>query len=395
MWNIVRTRNGYYHLYNANSGRTAEVENFSLSNGADVRQWGTADNQPQQWYIEEAASGSFYIRNAFSNKYMTRNEGRGSTIFQNDLSGALNQQWAFVLANPTDGPTARYGFQGNVNDGAGADHGIAFGNPAYGSGRAGEPNSSLQFDGVNDYVQLPSGVASSSDITISAWVNWNGGADWQRIFDFGNNTTSYMFLTPKSADNTMRFAITNAGNGSEQILETSTLPVGEWVHLAVTLGGNTGVLYVNGEPRVAGQILLDPADINSVNNYIGKSQWPDPLFQGDISDVQIYDYALTATQVDHLIFRADFNGNGVVDAADYTVWRNNLGATAVAPYSAGDADGDGSVTQTDYQVWRRQFDQTFDVAFPLQGFTVPEPAAGMMLLIGCATLLTYRPCRHG
>ena len=109
----------------------------------------------------------------------------------------MNQQWAFVLANPTDGPTANYGFQGNVNDSAGTNHGIAFGSPTYGTGRAGVPNSSLQLDGVNDYVQLPSGVANSTDITISAWVNWNGGADWQRIFDFGNNTTSYMFLTPQ------------------------------------------------------------------------------------------------------------------------------------------------------------------------------------------------------
>ena len=188
----------------------------------------------------------------------------------------------------------------------------------------------------------------------------------------------------------MRFAITNAGNGSEQVLETSTLPVGEWVHLTLTLGGNTGVLYVNGVPRVAGQILLDPSDINSVNNYIGKSQWPDPLFRGGISDVQIYDYALTATQVDHLIFRADFNDDGVVDAADYTVWRDHLGAVGVAPYTAGDADGNGSVTQADYQVWRKQFGQTFDDAFPSQGFSVPEPTAGIMLVIGCATTLTLR-----
>src|SRR5262249_16806154 len=35
----------------------------------------------------------------------------------------------------------------------------------------------------------------------------------------------------------------------------------------------------------------------------------------------------------------DYNHNGVVDAADYTVWRDHLGAN-VAPYSG--ADGDGS-----------------------------------------------------
>ena len=54
LWTITRTRNGYYHLYNANSGRTAEVAGQSLDNGADVRQWGTADNAGQQWYVEIA-----------------------------------------------------------------------------------------------------------------------------------------------------------------------------------------------------------------------------------------------------------------------------------------------------------------------------------------------------
>ena len=322
LWSIVRTRNGYYQLFNANSGLTAEIANGSLDDGASVQQYGTADNQTQQWYVEHAGDGTFYLRNGNSNKYLTSNT---ANCRQYDLTGSGLQEWRFVLANPTDDPTAQYSLQGNVNDSAGMNNGLAFGDPAYAPGRTGTPNGAIQLAGVNDYVQLPSGVASSSDITISAWVKWDGGGNWQRIFDFGNSTSSYMFLTPKTSDNTMRFAITEAGNDSEQILETSTLTVGEWVHLTLTLGGNTGILYVNGKPRVAGQILLNPSDIDSTYNYIGKSQFgADPLFQGAISDFQIYDYALSATQVDHLIFRGDFNGNGAVDAADYAVWRDSL-----------------------------------------------------------------------
>jgi hypothetical protein len=383
LWNIVRTRNGYYHLFNANSGRTAEVAFSSLDNGASVRQWGTADNQTQQWFIEEVGDGTFYIRNGHSNKYLT---SHATNSTQGDLTGSTLQQWRFVLANPTDGPTAHYELQGDVNDSAGSSHATALGSPGYSTGPSGAPGSAIDLDGVNDYVQLPSGLVSSSDITVSAWVKWDGGGNWQRVFDFGNNTTSYMFLTPRSADNTMRFAITTGSNGSEQMLETSALPVGEWVHLTMTLGGNTGVLYVNGAPRVAGQIPLDPADLNSVNNYIGKSQWPDPLFNGAISDFQIYDYALTAMQVDHLIFRGDLNGDGVDNAADYPVWRNHLGATGLAPYTAGDADGDGAVTQADYAVWRRQFGQTFGAPPAAQGLTVPEPAAEGLFMFGVASL---------
>jgi parallel beta-helix repeat protein len=50
----------------------------------------------------------------------------------------------------------------------------------------------------------------------------------------------------------------------------------------------------------------------------------------------------------------DYNGNGVVDAADYVVWRKMLGA-AVTPYSGADGDGNGHIGQGDYDVWRGHF----------------------------------------
>ncbi|HOM60505.1 MAG TPA: RICIN domain-containing protein [Anaerohalosphaeraceae bacterium] len=294
-WDIVRNKDGYYKLFNANSGRTAEVENWATRDGANVRQWGKADNFLQHWFIEDAGDGYYYIRNAHSNKYMDAELG-GNNIIQWDGHGGLNQQWRFVPANPpvSGRLTVHYEFEGSVRNNAGSNNGTAFGSPAYTAGRIGQ---AINLDGINDYVVLGAGAAGSDDITVAAWVNWNGGGVWQRIFDFGNDTTSYMFLSPLSGGNTLRFAITTNGNGSEQILDTEPLPVGQWVHVAVTLSGNTGVLYLNGEPKVAGQILLNPANFNPALNYIGKSQWPDPLFNGRIDDFRIYDYALSAAEI--------------------------------------------------------------------------------------------------
>lgn len=59
----------------------------------------------------------------------------------------------------------------------------------------------------------------------------------------------------------------------------------------------------------------------------------------------------------------DFNTDGIVNTADYTVWRDNLG-NSVAPGTSGDADFDGSVTAADYAIWREQF-----------GMVIPPPAA--------------------
>lgn len=51
---------------------------------------------------------------------------------------------------------------------------------------------------------------------------------------------------------------------------------------------------------------------------------------------------------------ADFNNDGIVDAADYVIWRKYNG-TSVPPGTLGDADGNGQVDNADYQIWRGQF----------------------------------------
>ena len=70
----------------------------------------------------------------------------------------------------------------------------------------------LNLDGVTNYVSLPLSVANAS--TFAAWVKWRGGADWQRIFDFGTGTSEYFFLTPRAYGGLMRFAITTNGNNA-------------------------------------------------------------------------------------------------------------------------------------------------------------------------------------
>ncbi len=69
----------------------------------------------------------------------------------------------------------------------------------------------------------------------------------------------------------------------------------------------------------------------------------------------------------------DFNGDGFVDAADYTVWRDNLGLLTGATLLDGDADGDGDVDATDYNLWKQGFG-TLAASAVIAG-QVPEPGA--------------------
>ncbi len=196
---------------------------------------------------------------------------------------------------------AIYHFDENFRDSSGnGNNPLIYGAPKLTAEREGKV---LVLDGTDDYLVLPTHIGECTDFTFAAWVYWNGGNAWQRIFDFGNNTTQYMFLTPSSVSNTLRFGITTSGSGSgEQQVNTSGLPVGQWTHVAVTLNGNVGTIYVNGALRATNtSMTLNPSDFQPSKNYIGKSQWPDPLFNGMIDDVRIADYALNAGQIAELM----------------------------------------------------------------------------------------------
>ena len=91
----------------------------------------------------------------------------------------------------------------------------------------------------------------------------------------------------------------------------------------------------------------------------------------------------------------DYNGNGVVDAADYTVWRDHLGQSFTMPNDA----TPGVVGALDYDVWKINFGATVGPTDPsklVTGFVryvtsgataaVPEPSAVVLVGVGLATL---------
>jgi hypothetical protein len=153
---------------------------------------------------------------------------------------------------------------------------------------------------ANQFTQLPYEVASSDELTISMWVNWRSSTtQWQRIFDFGNDTEHYMFLTPNNSyTNVMRFAIKNGGD--EQTLDCQyKLTDNMWKHVAVVLGKERVVIYVDGEEAASSTgITIRPSDIHPVLNYLGRSQFAsDPNLTAYLDDVRIYNYALSGDEV--------------------------------------------------------------------------------------------------
>jgi hypothetical protein len=152
------------------------------------------------------------------------------------------------------------------------------------------------------YVLLPPGIVDQAhDLTVSAWVKVRtNDRTWQRIFDFGSGTGAYLFLTHRSADNTLRFAVTRNGVDGEQHLDAPALPVGVWKHVAVVLGAGGGTMFVDGQSVASSaMVTLRPADVAPLtNNWFGRSQYNyDPAYDGELDQVRIYSRALTAAEV--------------------------------------------------------------------------------------------------
>jgi hypothetical protein len=169
---------------------------------------------------------------------------------------------------------------------------------------AGKSGNAVNEDGSNDYVSMPTGIVSAlNDFTIAAWVKIDVISTWSRIFDFGTGTSVNMFLVPRGGSNVIRYAITTGGSGTEQQINgTAALPTGVWKHVAVTLSGSTGILYVDGvEVGRNASMTLKPSSLGSTNlNYIGKSQYADPYLDGQVDSFRIYNRALPAAEISGL-----------------------------------------------------------------------------------------------
>jgi hypothetical protein len=109
-----------------------------------------------------------------------------------------------------------------------------------------------------------------------------------------------MALVPCDNRGSMRFMVTGTTYFGEQRIATSAMPSGVWVHVAVTLKGQLGVLYVNGVEVGRNEAMaLAPFQLGSTTqNWLGRSQYAaDPYFSGRLQDMRLYQGALTADQI--------------------------------------------------------------------------------------------------
>jgi iron-sulfur cluster repair protein YtfE (RIC family) len=214
---------------------------------------------------------------------------------------------------PTNDLVAWYPFNGNANDESGNGYDAIINGAALTSDRFLNPNKSLAFDGVNDWVQLTKKLPDLTTFTLSVWVyhtkDSRSGIFSDATTDSGNDlffnvsNNEIGILADKQNTELRRLVIPGTLTVSPAHQSTSNLN-SSWQHLVWVLTPNVSTLYLNG-------VLIET--INSKGSNVGfhapngasigrltdntSSIYPTQYFQGKIDDFALWGRALSANEI--------------------------------------------------------------------------------------------------
>ena len=182
------------------------------------------------------------------------------------------------------------------------------------------PISMLDFDGVDDYLSSPSLINGLNDVTIMAWVKSDSG----NAIDMniaGEDIALRLWL---QNGNRPTFSIKTAGNSQQSAggCSCTTIPFNEWHHLTGTFSSSTGIikLYIDGaladtyDTGVTGASIAVSSDTNDtfeIGRFSNEST-DGQYFKGDIDEVRVFDTALTADQIQQMVYQEIENNSGNV-----------------------------------------------------------------------------------
>jgi hypothetical protein len=149
---------------------------------------------------------------------------------------------------------------------------------------------------------------------------------------------------------------------------------GSTQYLGISVGW--GDLY----PRTFAGQYIDVTGVPDGQYWLEAEVDPNDLLQETDNDNNITRVLVNLVVPEPTIKAGDYNRDDVVNASDYVVWRKMLGQSVPRGTSA-DGDGNGVIEMPDLNVWQAEFGEIA----PGGGLSfVPEPSAGVMLLIALA-----------
>ncbi len=243
-------------------------------------------------------------------------------------------------------------------------------------------------------LNLKGGVFSTHAISFQgggAFV-WSSGTLHVGIYNGDLSNPSFGILAP-GAEQSVAGSTTIVGNYLQQAGAKLQIEVG-----GESAGGTYDLVGVTGQAILGGQLELDMLNgfvpnagdtftvLNAAGGLFGvfsNVTTGQRLMTDDGLGSFIVNYgagsAFNQNQIvlSAFLLQGDYNQNGVVDAADYVVWRKGLGTI---------------YTQNDYDVWCAHFGLSAGggAGTSVNDVAIPEPAALLQLVLVAAAMSTWR-----
>ncbi len=155
------------------------------------------------------------------------------------------------------------------------------------------------------YITLPDNLTKGiEDFTISSWVRFDSVTPnvWQRVFDFGSEEGSSLFLGTWQwqGSNNVRAGVLGA-----QLTSFGVYSIGEWVHYAVVQSTDSLKFYINGREVASSTKETRLKDAICTQSYIGnynKNTEPTEKFKGAVDEFIFAPYAMDAATINEMAF---------------------------------------------------------------------------------------------
>jgi len=267
------TNSGYF------TGKIDQVKIYNYARSPAQVAWDYNQGKPiAHWKFDECQGTTAYDSSGNSNH---------GTI---TIGATVPQTTAGTCTSPTDGTGAWY------------------------NGRTGKYNSSLKFDGADDQVSIGDPVSGiydfgTSNFSLSAWIKTtdNGQAIVaKQVPNIASSWNGFNFWI--STEGKLQPTVDWSTNGSfGNIVSNTSVNDGGWKHVVFVMNGSDRTnwkIYINGNSdsfTESGVDLTGSGINNSTSLRIGNRDYAGGFFNGQIDDVRIYNYALTATQVKNVM----------------------------------------------------------------------------------------------
>ena len=177
--------------------------------------------------------------------------------------------------------------------------GEIYGAPVMGVGGPSVNNNSMEFDGIDDFIVLPTYEDDFQEgVTVAGWAKPTALGSFEKIIQLAQGTTNAIDIGRAASYEGIR----GVADGMGDILTFTDFTNNVWQHYAMTID-HTGLqrLYINGALVQEIQRSTLPNIYVRTTNYIGESNWVnDDLFTGRLHDVRVYNRGASTQEVEEM-----------------------------------------------------------------------------------------------